>query len=305
MKQTEESKESREIVYFLLCEDFVKIGKVTAINQEDINDPVNERKVLNRLSACKTGNPNEIYLLGYLFGKEDYWHRVFYEHKHRGEWYVYEGLKGIIFNLRLQPSRDYLQNWKFETCDALETQIDEMWKRFGLNKFEQERKKKELQLKIDRIKNYDWDQYILEVSDIGYRDIAKTVIDNRFTKRNSFKQLEINKTKNFSSENWQLICEALSLLFRTNVEYKEKRKESIVDEFHDVIHEGEMYYNLNIYSNMAHGLTIRNAVFLYENMHESIRNLAIENMEKRQKEHREAINSMYKRKQENKSNEVE
>ena len=216
---------------------------------------------------------------------------------------MYEGLKGIIFNLRLQPSRDYLQNWKFETCDALETQIDEMWKRFGLNKFEQERKKKELQLKIDRIKNYDWDQYILEVSDIGYKDIAKTVIDNRFTKRNSFKQLEINKTKNFSSENWQLICEALSLLFKTNVEYKEKRKESIVDEFHDVIHEGEMYYNLNIYSNMAHGLTIRNAVFLYENMHESIRNLAIENMEKRQKEHREAINSMYKRKQENKSNE--
>ena len=305
MKQTEESKESREIVYFLLCEDFVKIGKVTAINQEDINDPVNERKVLNRLSACKTGNPNEIYLLGYLFGKEDYWHRVFYEHKHRGEGYVYEGLKGIIFNLRLQPSRDYLQNWKFETCDALETQIDEMWKRFGLNKFEQERKKKELQLKIDRIKNYDWDQYILEVSDIGYRDIAKTVIDNRFTKRNSFKQIEINKTKNFSSENWQLICEALSLLFRTNVEYKEKRKESIVDEFHDVIHEGEMYYNLNIYSNMAHGLTIRNAVFLYENMHESIRNLAIKNIEKRQQEHREAINSMYKRKQENKSNEVE
>ena len=48
MKQTEESKESREIVYFLLCEDFVKIGKVTAINQEDIDDPVNERKVLNR-----------------------------------------------------------------------------------------------------------------------------------------------------------------------------------------------------------------------------------------------------------------
>ena len=168
----------------------------------------------------------------------------------------------------------------------------------------QERKKKELQLKIDRIKNYDWDQYILEVSDIGYRDIAKTVIDNRFTKRNSFKQIEINKTKNFSSENWQFICEALSLLFKTNVEYKEKRKESIVDEFHDVIHEGEMYYNLNIYSNMAHGLTIRNAVFLYENMHESIRNLAIENMEKRRQEHREAINSMYKKKQENKSNEL-
>ena len=65
-----------------------------------------------------------------------------------------------------------------------------------------------------------------------------------------------------------------------------------------------MYYNLNIYSNMAHGLTIRNAVFLYENMHESIRNLAIENMEKRQQEHREAINSMYKKKQENKSNEL-
>lgn len=305
MKQTEESKESREIVYFLLCENFVKIGKVTAINQEDIDDPVNEKKVLNRLSACKTGNPNEIYLLGYLFGKEDYWHRIFYEHKHRGEWYVYERLKGVIFNLRLQPSRDYLQNWKFETCDALETQIDEMWKSFGLNKFEQEQKKKQLQSKIDKIKNYNWDQYILEVSDIGYRDIAKTVIDNRFTKRNSFKQLEINKIKNFSSENWQLICEALGLLFRTNVEYKEKRKESIVDEFHDVIHEGEMYYNLNIYSNMAHGLTIRNAVFLYENMHESIRNLAIENMEKREQKHREAINSMYKRKQENKSNEME
>ena len=34
MKQTEESKESREIVYFLLCEDFVKIGKVTLLDRD-------------------------------------------------------------------------------------------------------------------------------------------------------------------------------------------------------------------------------------------------------------------------------
>ena len=70
------------------------------------------------------------------------------------------------------------------------------------------------------------------------------------------------------------------MIFRTNVEYKEKRKNSIIDEFHDVIHEGDMYYHLNLYSNCAHGLTLRNAVFLYKNMHPDIKKLAIDKREK-------------------------
>ena len=84
------------------------------------------------------------------------------------------------------------------------------------------------------------------------------------------------------------------MIFRTNVEYKEKRKNSIIDEFHDVIHEGDMYYHLNLYSNCAHGLTLRNAVFLYKNMHPGIKKLAIDKREKEEIKMREAMNNMYK-----------
>jgi hypothetical protein len=60
-----------DIVYFFLCDGFIKIGKVNPNDDEDVADPGNERRVLSRLSGCKTGNPKQIYLLGYLIGQED------------------------------------------------------------------------------------------------------------------------------------------------------------------------------------------------------------------------------------------
>ena len=58
-----------DIVYFFLCDGFIKIGKVNPNDDEDVADPGNERRVLSRLSGCKTGNPKQIYLLGYLIGE--------------------------------------------------------------------------------------------------------------------------------------------------------------------------------------------------------------------------------------------
>ena len=283
---------SGDIVYFFLCEGFIKIGKVTPHDKEDIADPENEKRVLSRLSACKTGNPKQIYLLGYLFGKEDYWHRVFYEHKHQGEWYRYDGLKGIIFSLRLRHSNTFLEKWKEEVLYALEEKLkDGIW---HLNEWEKKEKKKKIKAEIKEIEKYSWEQYIKKVSGIKYTDIESEVIENRFTKRNGRNQLEINQTKNFSRENWQLICEGLGILFRTNVDYKEKRKSSIVDEFHDVIHEGDMYYNPNIYVNCAHGLSERNAVYLYQHMHPDLKNMAIKNIEAHEKKMRAALDSIWK-----------
>jgi len=283
---------SGDIVYFFLCEGFIKIGKVTPYDKEDIAAPENEKRVLKRLNGCKTGNPKQIYLLGYLFGREDYWHRVFYEHKHQGEWYRYDGLKGIVFSLRLQHSNTFLEKWKEEVVDALEEKLKEgMW---YLNEWEKKEEKKKIKDEIKEIKKYSWEQYIKKVSGIKYTDIESEVIENRFTKRNGRNQLEINQTKNFSRENWQLICEGLGILFRTNVDHKEKRKSSIVDEFHDVIHEGDMYYNLNIYVNCAHGLSVRNAVYLYQHMHPDLKNMAIKNREAQEKKLREAMDSMWK-----------
>ena len=282
---------SGDIVYFFLCEGFIKIGKVTPHDKEDIADPGNEKRVLSRLSACKTGNPKQIYLLGYLFGREDYWHRVFYEHKHQGEWYRYDGLKGVVFSLRLRHSNTFLEKWREEVLYALEEKLKEgMW---YLNEWEKKDEKKKIKDEIKEIKKYSWDQYIKKVSGIKYRDIESDIIENRFTRRNSRNQLEINQTKNFSRKNWQAVCDGLGLIFRTNVDYKEKRKSSIVDEFYDVIHEGDMYYNPNIYSNCAHGLSVRNAVYLYQHMHPDIKNMAIKNREKKDQKLREAMDSLW------------
>ena len=281
-----------DIVYFFLCDGFIKIGKVNPNDDEDVADPENEKRVLKRLNGCKTGNPKQIYLLGYLIGQEDYWHRVFYEYKHQGEWYNYDGLKGIIFNLRLQGSNVFLEKWKEEIINTLEKKLEE--NNWFLNEYEKKEKKKKIKNDIKNIKKYTWDQYVRKVSGIKYNDIESDVIEYRFEKRNSPWQLEINETKNFSSENWQAICDGLGLIFRTNVEYKEKRKNSIIDEFHDVIHEGDMYYHLNLYSNCAHGLTLRNAVFLYKNMHLDIKKIAIDRREKEEIKMREAMNNMYK-----------
>lgn len=287
-----DDKEKQDIVYFFLCEGFVKIGKVTPHDDKGITDPENEKRVLSRLSGCKTGNPKEIYLLGYLFGQEDYWHNVFRGHKHQGEWFFYDGLKGIIFNLRLQHSNIFLEKWRVEVINALEKKLKEsVW---HLSEWEKKEEKKKIKDEIKQIEKYSWEQYIRKVSGIKYNDIESEVIENRFEKSGSRNQLEINQTKHYSSENWETICEGLGLLFRTNVEYKEKRKSSIVDEFYDVIHEGDMYYNLNIYTNCAHGLSVRNAVFLYNHMHPSIKEKAIKNREKQEEEVREALNNIYK-----------
>ena len=283
---------SGDIVYFFLCDGFIKIGKVTPHDDKDIADPENEKRVLKRLNGCKTGNPKQIYLLGYLFGKEDYWHRIFYAHKHQGEWYRYDGLKGIVFSLSLQHSNTFLEKWKEEVVDALEQKLKEgMW---YLSEWQKKEEKKKIKDEIKQIEKYSWEQYIRKVSGIKYNDIESEVIENRFTKRNSRNQLEINNTKNFSRENWKVICEGLGILFRTNVAYKEKRKSSIVDEFYDVIHEGDMYYNLNIYVNCAHGLSVRNAVYLYQHMHPDLKNMAIKNREEKEQKMREAMNSMWK-----------
>ena len=59
-----------DIVYFFLCDGFIKIGKVNPHDDEDVADPANEKRVLSRLSGCKTGNPKQIYLLGYLLVKK-------------------------------------------------------------------------------------------------------------------------------------------------------------------------------------------------------------------------------------------
>ena len=280
-----------DIVYFFLCDGFIKIGKVNPNDDEDVADPGNEKKVLSRLSGCKTGNPKQIYLLGYLIGEETYWHRVLHEHRHQGEWYSYDGIKGILFNLRLQHSNVFLEKWRQETVYVLEKKLEKV--NYFLNQYQREEEYKNIKKEIKDIKKYTWDQYVRKVCDISFRDIESDIIEHRFQKSKSSFQLEINNTKNYSYKNWQAICDGLGLMFRTNVEYKEKRKNSIIDEMHDVIHEGEMYYHLNLYSNCAHGLTLRNAVFLYKNMHPDIKKLAIDKREKEEIKTREAMNNMY------------
>ena len=101
------STDNNEIVYFLYSHLHVKIGKVTPKDQ-DINAEANEEAVLNRLKSCQTGNPNKIYLLGYMFGSESQWHKHFREHRGKGEWFRFnDDVRNTIEKLPLRLSQSY------------------------------------------------------------------------------------------------------------------------------------------------------------------------------------------------------
>jgi hypothetical protein len=105
-----ESTDYNEIVYFLYSNHHVKIGKVTAKDQ-DIKSRDNEDAVVSRLKSCQTGNPDKIYLLGYMFGSESHWHKHFEEHRGNGEWFgFYDDVKHAISKLPLYVSQAYLIN---------------------------------------------------------------------------------------------------------------------------------------------------------------------------------------------------
>ena len=298
INETEDTKpkEVRELVYFLLDhfdEDnsYVKIGKCTVQVEDNIEDPQNQAAVYGRLRGIKTGNPRPLLMLGYLYGLESYWHRVFHTYRVDGEWFNFQPIKGIILNLRLAQVPAALNNWilsqKREVTNMIQDQISS-W----LSEEEKKKLYKKEENELNKIDKYTWENYVKSYTNEGNYDL----IDNEIT-RNKWQtgrgRLDDNQILNQHRENSEEIIKLLNLIFRGDTQVKTKSRNSIIDHYNDIIHEGEPYYNLEGEGwTQANGISVRNAVTLWQRANPKLIEYAKKLVEKDEKEMREALNTI-------------
>ena len=295
INETEDTKpkEVRELVYFLLDhfdEDnsYVKIGKCKPISDHQIEDPDNQDAVFKRLGSCKTGNPRPLILLGYLYGEEKYWHNVFHAHGVDGEWFNYQPIKGIILNLRLTQVDKALEKWKSSEIAKVTKMIYKEMDAWNIHKVEKDALYKKLEKEQTKIDRYTWDHYIKSYLEGRHYDyIDEEIIRNRF--RTGRGQLDNNAIRNLHNENHTEICKFLDVTFGGRAEVKLKSKNSIVDYFNDIIHEGEPYYNLENDGWNAGGVSYRNAISLWQKANPKIVQYAVKLVEKDETKMRESL----------------
>ena len=85
----------------------------------------------------------------------------------------------------------------------------------------------------------------------------------------------------------------MNLIFRGDTQVKTKSRNSIIDHYNDIIHEGEPYYNLEGEGwTQANGISVRNAVTLWQRANPKLIEYAKKLVEKDEKEMREALNTI-------------
>jgi len=263
-----EPKEIKELVYFLLDHfdeknSYVKIGKCKPISDNQIEHPHNQEAVFKRMGSCKTGNPRPLILLGYLYGEEKYWHNVFHAHGVDGEWFNYQPIKGIILNLRLTRVDKALEKWKSSEIAKVTKMIYKEMDAWNIHEVEKDALYKKLEKERTKIDRYTWDHYIKSYLEGRHYDyIDKEIIRNRF--RTGIGQYDNNMIRNQHNRNHKEVSKFLEIMFAGRVGVKTKRKNSIVDYFNDIIHEGEPYYNLDGNDWNADGISYRNALSLWQ-----------------------------------------
>ena len=290
-------KESRELVYFLLDHfdndnSYIKIGKCKIEVENDINAPFNQGAVYGRMGGCKTGNPRPLILLGYLYGEEKYFHNVFRHYRVSGEWFNYQPIKGIILNLRLAQIPKALENWKYSEIKELRKTMDQQisWET-GFKKKMLTEKLEKKELEIDK---YTWDDYIKSYTNGRWDVVEDEIIRNKW--RTGRGQLDNNETLNEHRENSTKITKLLDLMFQAQTEIKLKSRNSVVDYYNDVIHEGEPYYNLEGGAwTQAGGISIRNAVTLWKRASPKLIELAKKLVIEDEIKMRDAVNGLYER----------
>ena len=263
-----EPKEIKELVYFLLDHfdennSYVKIGKCKPISDNQIEHPHNQEAVFKRMGSCKTGNPRPLIMLGYLYGEEKYWHNVFHAHGVDGEWFNYQPIKGIILNLRLTRVNKALEKWKSSEISKVTKMIYKEMDAWNIYEVEKDALHKKLEKEVDNINRYTWDDYIKSYLEGRHYDyIDEEIIRNRF--RTGIGQYDNNMIRNQHNRNQKEVSKFLEIMFAGRVGVKTKRKNSIVDYFNDIIHEGEPYYNLDGNDWNADGISYRNALSLWQ-----------------------------------------
>ena len=279
------NNETKELIYFLLDHhdiehSYVKIGKCEAIDHAGLESPLNQTAVFKRLGGCQTGNPRPLIMIGYLYSKEKYWHKVFSSHQVEGEWFHYQPIKHIILNLRLAPVAKALKKHQ----DNLLNNIWNYYYRHNSRpsrEAERERWDKAYNKERRQIERLTYTQYITS-SEENYKDIAQQVIRNRF--KTGRGQLENNAILHEYKANYEFITRVINTIFSVQSQIKTKAKNSIIDLLGDVIHEGEPYFNLEGSGWEASGISLRNGVKLSNLAGSSITEHAYKLLEKDRKE---------------------
>jgi len=277
--------ETKELIYFLLDHydaehSYVKIGKCEAVDHADLDSPVNQTGVFKRLGGCETGNPRPLIMIGYLYSEEKYWHKVFSSHRVKGEWFHYQPIKHIILNLRLAPVEKALKKHQANL-------LHDLWNYYyrehsrPIMKADQERWDKAYDKEKRQIERLTYEEYITS-SEKNYKDIAQQVIRNRF--KTGRGQLENNAILHEYKGNHEFITRVIDTMFSVSSRIKTKAKNSIIDLFGDVIHEGEPYFNLEGLGWQASGISLRNGVKLSNLAGSSIKQHAHKLVEKDRKE---------------------
>ena len=285
-----------ELVYFIIDFNdhgfsYVKIGKCVPKNFDQIEDPDNEKAVYSRLSGCSTGNPRKLYALGYIFSDEKYWHHVLSQYHTRGEWFNFDMIKGILFHLKLQPVEKSIKDWK----DSLNKILwDEYFKKVQWEHNE-ERKKllyEETDKKQDKIDRYTYEDFLKIVTNSNYGDIVNDALNNRWkTGRGEFGNNQIMNT--YSTHSRQ-ISKLLDLMFEGADTQIKTKKGSVIDNFNDVIHDGDPYFNLNGQGwTSASGISLRNAVYIWDHANPKLKEIATNLVEEDDKKLR--IENVYDR----------
>ena len=275
----------KELVYFSLDHEdtehsYVKIGKCAVIDHTDLESLENQTAIFKRLGSCQTGNPRHLIMIGYLYGEEKYWHKVFSSHQVHGEWFNYQPIKHIILNLRLAPVGKALKKHQEFLLLGLWNFYYRHNKCYG-GKGEQERWVKAYNKEKRQIERLTYTQYITS-SEENYKDIAQQIIRNRF--KTGSGQLENNALLHKYKGNYEFITRVINTIFSVKSQVKTKAKNSIIDLLGDVIHEGEPYFNLENSGWEASGISLRNGVKLSSLAGSSITEHAYKLLEKDRKE---------------------
>ena len=230
-------------------------------------------------------------MLGYIFSDEKYWHSVLSQYNTRGEWFNFDMIKGILFHLKLQPVEKSIKDWK----DSLHKILWDEY--FNRTRFEHDDKRKkfiekETEKKRERIDRYTYEDFLKIVTNSSYGDIVNDALDNRWkTGRGEFGNNQIMNTYNVYNKH---ISKLLDLMFQGADTQIKTKKGSVIDNFNDVIHDGDPYFNLNGQGwTSASGISLRNAVYLWDHANPKLKELATNLVEEDEKKLR--IENVYDR----------
>tara|TARA_R110002020_G_scaffold197306_4_gene398407 strand:+ start:1586 stop:2728 length:1143 start_codon:yes stop_codon:yes gene_type:complete len=255
---------------YLVKNSYVKIGKSTPKNTEILEAEENEAAVYSRFTGCPTGNPNPLFSLGYMWGSEKYWHYLFEKHKVRGEWYALEPLMDVLKHANLTPLHTGRKMIDLKDLDAAVL------------------KEESLRNELISLRKHGSDNFARPES-----------LDRYFWTSAGFKG-------DTWEENEPLLQNFISMLFvprfyatgygvTEGARLTRKAQRDMFDIFGDKIKVYDYYYRLRPDLYEAYGISIRNAVRLYGEVHSSINKVAELEKEKWEAKEKEIMHEAFEK----------